>query len=145
VDNAAVSSPPSSTPGAADRGANHGATHEANHEAIREVIRRERLLLDKDFRANTEKAVQLLHPDFAEHGASGARWDRVSIAAALSSEQPEPITMDEVDATALAADVVLLTYVARSGHSATLRSSVWVRSTRGEWLLRFHQGTPAQK
>ncbi len=44
--------------------------------------------------------------------------------------------MDGAEATMQAYDGVLLTYTARPGSSATLRSSVWLRAESG-WLLRF--------
>jgi ribonuclease HI len=108
---------------------------------VDEVVRRERLLLQPGVRARRQSVLALLHPEFVEHGASGRTWDRLSIAEALSSGVAEPISMGRVEATALSEDVILLTYVARSGDSTTLRSSVWLRTEAGEWLLRFHQGT----
>ncbi|HEX5534934.1 MAG TPA: DUF4440 domain-containing protein [Actinomycetales bacterium] len=116
----------------------------APERSVSEVIRRERLLLHKDVRADSDQVLRLLHPAFMEHGASGRRWDRLSITEALGSEAAQTIRMDDVGAAMLAEDVVLLTYTARSGSTSTLRSSVWLRAESGEWLLRFHQGTPAQ-
>ena len=118
------------------------AQNNAPGGAVDEVVLRERLLLQPSVRARRESVLALLHPEFVEHGASGRTWDRLSIAEALSSNVAEPISMGRVDVTVLADDVVLLTYVARSRDSTTLRSSVWLRTEGGEWLLRFHQGTP---
>jgi hypothetical protein len=44
----------------------------------------------------------------------------------------------DIEAVAIADDVVLVTYRAAD----TLRSSLWVRGDDG-WRVRFHQGTPA--
>ncbi len=120
--------------------------HDATTEdpEIAEVVRRELLLLDPTVRASRERALELLHPDFVEFGASGRRWDAESIAASMV--QPavggERIEARGLSGVRLADDVVLLTFEARSAERVSLRSSVWVR-VDAEWRLRFHQGTVA--
>ncbi len=124
------------------------AVDEANeHRSVQpaatdEVVRRERLLLQPAVRARRESVLALLHEEFVEHGSSGKKWVASSIVDTLSAETPTPVEVHDIDAAMLSDDVVLLTYTARSGSTATLRSSVWLRAESGEWLLRFHQGTP---
>jgi ribonuclease HI len=84
----------------------------------------------------------LLHPDFREVGASGRVWDRESVAAALAAEPGGPVETSAVAAVRVAAEVVLVTYVAARGPARSHRSSLWL-ADNGSWLLRHHQGTPA--
>ena len=92
---------------------------------------------------------QLLHPDFHEVGRSGRPYDRATVIRFLAEQrQPPPVESGDFSATALAPDIVLLSY--RSAHrqedgslvNHTLRISLWVRESAG-WQLRYHQGTPA--
>lgn len=108
---------------------------------IETCVRGELRLLEPIFRRSPDAAA-LLDPDFREFGSSGRVWDRASVAAVLAAEDGLPPAVEDLVGTALAPDVVLVTYrTIRPGRS-TLRSSVWWR--RGDrWLLRFHQGTVA--
>ena len=106
---------------------------------LEQVVARELRLLDPVVRADVEAVAALLHPDFVEYGASGRVWDRDSIVAALAESPGVSGAADDLRATRLADDVVLLTY-RFDGERTSLRSSVWVRD-RGEWRIRFHQGT----
>lgn len=108
---------------------------------LEQVVARELRLLDPEVRADVPAVTALLHPDFEEYGASGRVWDRASIVAALSGDPGVSGTADDVRATRLADEVVLVTYRV-AGERTTLRSSVWVLDG-GEWRIRFHQGTPA--
>ena len=85
---------------------------------------------------------RLLHEDFTEFGASGARWDRAAMLASLAAEPAQPAEVSGLVARSLAEDVVLVTYVAEHEGAVTLRSSIWVKSDPG-WQVLFHQGTPA--
>ena len=105
------------------------------------VMEREMALLDPEVRRDPERVRGFLHPDFLEFGASGRVWDRTSIAE-VSSGIDETITATEMTPRRLAPDVILLTYHSHGPGREALRSSIWVR-TNGEWLLRFHQGTPS--
>jgi hypothetical protein len=120
--------------------------HDATTEdpEIAEVLRRELLLLDPTVRASRERALELLHPDFVEFGASGRRWDAESIAVmmAQAAVDGERVEARGFSGVRLADDVVLLTFEARQSQRVSLRSSVWVR-VDAEWRLRFHQGTVA--
>jgi hypothetical protein len=107
-----------------------------------EVARLERELLTPAARADPERLGRLLHPDFAEHGASGRRWTRAAIVVELQrSPDPGGLEVRDLVATRLAPDVVLVTYLADRAGVRTVRSSVWVRH-EGRWVVRFHQGTP---
>jgi ribonuclease HI len=108
-----------------------------------EVMRRELLLLDPVVRADPGRVRRLLHPDFVEFGASGRIWDGKAIVEALAADSA-PVQRRAVDLVPvrLSVDTILLTYRIDDLERASLRSSVWLRNTDGEWLLRFHQGTP---
>jgi hypothetical protein len=109
-------------------------------EDLAEVLRREQALLDPALRADGERVEELLHPDFVEHGASGRVWDRPAIIAAMAEDPVVAGPAQDFVATALADDVVLLTYRV-TGPRGSLRSSVWVRTDDQGWRVRFHQGT----
>jgi hypothetical protein len=106
---------------------------------LEQVVARELRLLDPDVRADVDAVTELLHPDFAEYGASGRVWDRDSIVAALAEDPGVSGTAEDLRAARLADDVVLVTYRV-DGERRSLRSSVWVRDDDG-WRVRFHQGT----
>ena len=111
---------------------------------IQHAIELELRLLQPETRARPAEVEALLHPDFAEFGASGRYWGRTEIVAALAAEQPggeEPlITATEMTGTRLADDVIHLTYVSQRGDRRAQRSSIWLRTSDG-WRVYFHQGT----
>lgn len=109
-----------------------------DHE-VEEVIGKELLLLRASVRAQPDLVLDLLHESFREFGASGRIWDGTTIAEALAVG-PDGAEAEDLRALRLAADVVLVTYVARRPDRRSLRSSVWVREAAG-WQLIFHQGT----
>ncbi len=108
-----------------------------------EVIRLERQLLEPEVRRQRDRVKALLHPDFQEFGASGVVWTAQTIAEHLASHEDrvgDPVVVEELNATALGPDSILLTYRATSGRHHSLRSSVWVRHDDA-WRMLFHQGT----
>jgi hypothetical protein len=117
-----------------------GATAGAEDRA--EVVGRELLLHDPAVRADPGRVRGLLHPDFVELGTSGRIWDGKAIVEALAAESaPAQRRAVDIVPVSLGVDTVLLTYRIDDLERASLRSSVWLRNTDGEWLLRFHQGT----
>lgn len=104
------------------------------------VIASELKLLDPDVRSNIAAVRALLHQDFREFGASGAVWDRESIVQATSGDTAERIIAEGIRPLRLGPDAIMLTYTARRAHTASLRTSVWVRE-EGSWRLLHHQGT----
>ena len=111
---------------------------------VQAVIELELQLLKPEVRAEPGAADALLHPDFSEFGASGRRWGRTEMIAALAAEQPAGeelvITTTEMAGTRLADDVIHLTYVSQRAGQRALRSSIWLRTPAG-WRVYFHQGT----
>ena len=109
------------------------------------VVEAELSLLRPDVRSSAEAVEALLDPEFVEVGASGRRWDRPAMVAALGAGEitdPEPIQATEVAGVQLADDLVHVTYVSRrTGGTPVRRSSLW-RRTDGTWRLYYHQGTP---
>ncbi|MGA4838915.1 DUF4440 domain-containing protein [Streptomyces sp. G45] len=112
--------------------------------AVEAAIENELRLLDPEVRASPELFGRLLHPEFTEFGASGARWDRASVVRVLTA-RPEPgarpVTTSRMRGVQLADDVVHLTFDTESNGRLVHRSSLWRRTDDG-WLLWFHQGTP---
>jgi hypothetical protein len=111
---------------------------------IQAVIELELRLQKPEVRAEPGAVEALLHPCFSEFGASGRRWERTEMLAALAAEQPggeEPaITATEMTGTRLADDVIHLTYLSQRVGRRALRSSIWLRTADG-WRVYFHQGT----
>jgi hypothetical protein len=111
---------------------------------VQAVIELELRLQKPEVRAEPGAVEALLHPGFSEFGASGRRWGRSEMIAALAAEQPageEPvITATEMTGTRLADDVIHLTYVSQRAGRRALRSSIWLLTSDG-WRVYFHQGT----
>lgn len=104
-----------------------------------QITAREQALHSDALRADAPSAAELLHPGFTEVGASGRRYDREEILAALA---PMPgVEAEEFVADEVAPGVVLLQYTTQEPRGIVHRSSLWVRE-KGRWLLRHHQGTP---
>ena len=99
------------------------------------VVYLERLLLDPEVRHDPGGVAALIDDDFVEFGASGRRWDKAAVVAALPREPMtnEPLEMTSEQVTTLGADIVLLTY--RAG--GALRSSIWRRGSDGMWRVGF--------
>jgi len=120
-----------------------------------EVVRLELILHDPWVRSSRARVSSLLHPDFAEVGASGRSWDARSILDAVVDDDAHDVgdnRGDEADggqavhvsnlsALHLSTDVVLVTYESHRPDRITTRSSVWVR-VGSQWMIRYHQGTP---
>ena len=105
-----------------------------------QVIALERSLLSDEVRADRAAVAALLHPQWQEIGASGRLWERDAL---LDDIGPldEPVTLDVLTVSTLAADLILLVWRASSDDGSRLRSSLWQR-VGGHWQQRFHQGTP---
>ncbi|UQN29625.1 ribonuclease HI family protein [Brachybacterium kimchii] len=117
------------------------ASADPDSAPFEEIVAREQVLLSDLLRKNPERAAELLHPDFTEIGTSGRTYDREQVLAALA---PVPgLRAREFIAEEIADGVVLLRFVTADARGAQRRSSLWVR-VDGTWLLRHHQGTPAQ-
>jgi hypothetical protein len=100
-------------------------------------------------RRNVTRLDQLLHPAFIEFARSGRLYTRDEVLHEFSAGgELEPVHAQDFALAELGPGVALLTY--RSAHRSptgtlyrhSLRSSIWVETDRG-WVMRFHQGTPA--
>ncbi len=92
----------------------------------------------------SERAAQLLADSFVEFGASGQIYSKTKMLTLLAAEVPPIISASQFSARRIAADVVLLTYVAcrhASPDVFSLRSSIW-QFEDSQWRITFHQGTP---
>ena len=95
---------------------------------------------------------QLLHSEFAEISRSGQLYNRDDIVVALLSETEQmKIESENFTLSKMSEDGVILTYQSfeltedNLKVRRTLRSSIWLRSERDGWQLRFHQGTPMKE
>lgn len=109
--------------------------------SFEDVVTREQALLTDAVRSDPALAAELLHPAFAEIGASGRTFDRESILAALAPL--EGVEASDFIAEEISPDVVLLRFVTGEGRGTVRRTSLWV-CEQGRWLLRHHQGTLEQ-
>ncbi|WP_217376228.1 ribonuclease HI family protein [Paenarthrobacter ureafaciens] len=105
------------------------------------VVALERELLRPDVRADIGRIGVLLHPDFAEIGQSGRFWTRDAMMVALEEDPGEHVELELLSADRLSENTILLNYRSLAHSGSALRSSVWLLE-RGQWRLRFHQGTP---
>jgi hypothetical protein len=107
------------------------------------VVARELELLTPEVRTSAERVDALLHPEFFEFGASGKRWDRDAMVAAIGTEltDGEVPRVSEVAGTRLSDTVIQVTYVTERPDRRARRSSLW-RKDDGAWRVYFHQGTP---
>lgn len=105
------------------------------------VVRLERELLEPAVRSDASRLAELLHPSFEEIGRSGRLWGRDALVSELAVEEAPAASLEVLGVDRVAADALLLTARTTDARGATLRSSLWVRSS-GRWRLRFHQGTP---
>ncbi|HEX4226449.1 MAG TPA: nuclear transport factor 2 family protein [Pseudonocardiaceae bacterium] len=112
-------------------------------EDVAWVISAELRLLTPEVRRSAAEVERLLHPDFVEFGASGRRWDRAEMIAAIGEEltDGEVPAVSAVNGVRLADAVVLVTYVTERPDRRARRSSLWRRVNDGTWRLYFHQGT----
>lgn len=105
------------------------------------VARLERELLEPAVRSDASRLAELLHPSFEEIGRSGRIWGRDALVSELADEEPFSVDLEVLGVDRVAPEALLLTARTIDDRGATLRSSLWVRSS-GRWRLRFHQGTP---
>lgn len=102
--------------------------------------------LHGDKRRDRQWLEAILHPDFREITRSGVMVDRKETIESLAGEESGPtILSSDFRLITVSEDVAMLYYrtVNPDGDRPALRSSYWVRSGDGKWLLAFHQGTPA--
>ncbi len=98
-----------------------------------------------EVRSNAAKIAGLLSPDFFEFGSSGSLWTREDILKRLPAEDGNAkVESINFKATALAPEVILITYISIRTEvgikTESLRSSVWRKNSVG-WQMEFHQGT----
>lgn len=106
------------------------------------VQRMELNLLLPSIRSDEKLLTQIIHPEFVEFGASGRQWYKNDLIEALvKSQVPNVVTVLDLLAVRVDASTILVTYRTSEPNREVLRSSVWLLVS-GEWVIRFHQGTP---
>ena len=114
-------------------------------DPVEEVRRLEERLLDPGFRRSVQEVSALLADAFQEFGASGRRYDKQQILAALAQEQGFSAHLSGFTVREFAPGCLLATYrvlIHRPGAEPqhSLRSSLWVHR-EGRWQMLFHQAT----
>lgn len=91
---------------------------------------------------------KLLSPDFLEYGRSGKIYTLEEVLSIEPRDISITLPLPNLNARQISDDVVQLTYrsiVSSEGEvEYANRSSLWCRN-KGEWQLRFHQGTPCNE
>ena len=121
-------------------GAPQTAHTHPDDDLVAQVTLLEKQLLTAEIRGSKERLEQLLDPEFTEIGASGRRWTRSAMIAALLAD-PEATEGTEFAGTVLGPELVLLSYRTPAQRTSAHRTSLW-RRTDGAWRLVHHQGTP---
>jgi hypothetical protein len=106
------------------------------------LLQLELALARRDSSLSDVPLAKLLHPDFAEFGASGREWDRASVTELLATDQPRRVDITDFRVSPLGPGARLATFraVEPDIDRQTLRSSLWL-AHEGRWRLRFHHGT----
>ncbi|MFJ8196741.1 DUF4440 domain-containing protein [Streptomyces sp. NPDC096152] len=123
-------------------------SRETDEDEVAGAVAGELRLMDPEVRASRPLADRLLDPGFVEVGASGRRWTREEMLAALpdlgggAAHGPryEP---SDITGVVLAPGLVHLTYETVAGGRRARRSSLWRRSDGADgWRMYYHQATP---
>jgi ribonuclease HI len=112
----------------------------SNVDLSAELLRLELALAQRREDALPGGYAGVLHEAFLEFGTSGRVWTREAMLDALRQAPPSDIAIGNLEIAVLGEGVVLATYETDAGRPAR-RSSIWVLD-RGQWRIRFHQGTP---
>ena len=121
-----------------------------HHESdeVNEAVACELRLMDPDVRASRSLARELLDTEVIEVGASGRRWTREQMLAALpgmesSSEGGPHYQPSDITGVVLAPGLVHLTYETVIDGRRARRSSLWRKRSDGRgWRMYYHQATP---
>lgn len=110
-----------------------------------ELAQREPLLHRPELGVGRADLERLLHEDFWEIGASGARYTRERVIDVVLDRAargaPDVWTTSGFHCTQVAAESFLLAYDVDQSGRRSRRTTIWRRQA-GEWRAVFHQGTP---
>ncbi|WP_042846873.1 DUF4440 domain-containing protein [Providencia rettgeri] len=98
-------------------------------------------------RQNINFLREVLHEDFFEFGRSGGTTNKTNTLSVLVDEQPKTIYSEDYHCTLLSNNTLLMTYTSFERQQnikikLTHRSPIWLKNSKNQWQLRFHQGTP---
>jgi len=116
---------------------------------LAELSQREPIFHRPEFGTTRADFEKMTAQDFWEIGASGRRYSRAEVLAALEKRWSAPHVdvweTSDFQCRKLAAEVFLLTYnLMQDGVRRTRRATVWQRSEEG-WKIVYHQGTLIQE
>lgn len=121
-------------------------------ELMQQIIERETTLHQPENRRDEQTTEGLLHGEFSEIGRSGRFYSRQDVVAALNAETDSAaIHAEEFALSHISNEAVMLTYQSfeLSDNNIkvrrTWRSSLWIKTPRHGWQMRFHQGTPMKE
>ncbi|MFD1797504.1 DUF4440 domain-containing protein [Paracoccus aurantiacus] len=107
--------------------------------------RLEESLWATETRFNNALMERLFSLDFIEFGRSGRRYARAEMLCDERQRQAFDATLHDFSVRSMSKDIALSLYISEvrypSGTEWANRSSIWDQS-KGQWQLRFHQGTP---
>lgn len=113
--------------------------------ALATVLALEREMQSPGARADANRVLELLAPDFLEVGASGRQWDRERILGLLreqsDDEETPPIGIHDLRGRVIAPGVIQVSWDSSTGDRRARRTSIWCEREHG-WQQVHHQGTP---
>ncbi|MCT8262215.1 DUF4440 domain-containing protein [Proteus terrae] len=116
-------------------------------ELYKKLIQQEKTLHKSTHRKNTDVLIQLLHNEFIEFCRSGVCINKTDTINSLTNENRNiEVYSENYQGSQLSDDVMLLTYVSyqledNKKIKQAYCSSLWIKNSRNDWQLRFHQGT----
>jgi hypothetical protein len=95
--------------------------------------------------ADPHELATIFAPEFREFGSGGRVFDAATVLGAIGRGGIAELHLEGFRVERVATNVVLATYIARTGPGAgwrppSLRSSLWCRR-ESRWQIVFHQGT----
>lgn len=120
-------------------------THPELRDVLSQLSAREPLFHRPELGTSAEALEQQMAPEFWEVGASGRRYSRRHVKDVLlrryAEGRDDPWETSDFHCQRLGPDTYLLTYTLRQAGRTTRRTTVWRRTTTGQWQAVYHQGT----
>lgn len=121
-------------------------SYQITDEEVEELRQMEESLWRTDRRFDLKYMEKLLAPDFFEIGCSGKAYSREETLAMPKQEIDAVLPLSDFKARLVDKNAALVTYRSQFNFAGNIevgqRCSLWSRVS-GNWLLLFHQVTPA--